>query len=98
MTKPNTSVASEELRRKVRRIFTGRTHKFPDKKVVIEQTPETRNQKFILTPYEPTVEKIVALAEAYTASAVEQAEAITYDIAFKDGINYATLSKAKEEA
>lgn len=49
-----------ELKKKIRKVFAYRTHKFPDKKVEIIQTPETQNQRFILAPYEATVEKLAA--------------------------------------
>jgi hypothetical protein len=53
-----------ELRKKIGRIFANRTHKFPDKKVEIIQTPETQNQRFIIAPYDITVDKIARLLVA----------------------------------
>ncbi len=75
MTTPKhpSPMAEDELRTKIRRVFTTRTHKFPDKKVEIIQEPEVRNKKFIIAPYDKTIDKIERMVNAYTTNKIIEA-------------------------
>lgn len=52
-----------ELRRKVRRLFAGRTHKHETIKVFVPK--ELQKYRTVIAPYEPTVEAILELVDAH---------------------------------
>lgn len=93
MTDPSPAAGSKELRKKATRIFTGRVHRLPDRRVEIIQSKEMRNTKFIIAPYEQTLDKIERLIAAQNNATYEAVmEAI-------DGLgeNYLTAPGSSQE-
>lgn len=63
---------NKAIKYKAQRIFANRTHKFPDKKVEIIQDPEVRGRRFIIAPYDHTVEKIESLVSKEVLAALDR--------------------------
>lgn len=77
----------EELKRKVRRIFSNRTHKFVGfKQFTIEVEESQQKYRTIVAPYEPTIIEIEKLINHQVQEAITKIKSEAKDIGFGNGV------------